>query len=61
MGNMENYMKLREAHEQAKQEKQPKQPKQEKVKDVPIKKEIPHQVPTVLQTEPENPFSNYFG
>lgn len=61
MGNMENYMKLREVHEQTKQPKQVKQVKQVPIKET-IKETIkPHQVPTVLQTEPENPFSNYFG
>ena len=53
MGNMENYLKLREQHDRSK----PK-PKKEIQKEIPKPQIAP---PTILQPVIENPFSSYFG
>jgi len=61
MGNMEQYLRLRDEHER----KKPK-PKQIEKKSPITKKPEPIKqkqtiVPTILQPVDENPFSNYFG
>lgn len=59
MGNMENYLKMRDAHEQKKKPRETKSPIRKKSQPIPIPKK--HPIPTILQPIDENPFSNYFG
>jgi hypothetical protein len=65
MGNMEMYLKMRDAHAQKKLENnqndvmEKKQPVKKEAKPKVSKK--PEPVPSILQAVDENPFSNYFG
>lgn len=57
MGNMEQYLRLRDEHER----KKPIEKKSPIRKNAIPAKPKPAPVPQILQPVEENPFSNYFG